>query len=80
MLYRLKALEHLYTRPRSTSPGQRFSRTPVSPARALPEASTSSSFARSKRQARAARRDADTLARFLCRICPEPQFRDIIAL
>ena len=85
VLYRLKALEELYNHPvPGTPPSFRLHTNAVSPPGALRRGRN---WARRKHlvllRALAARgpRRATTktpLARFLCRICPEPQFRDII--
>ena len=85
VLYRLKALEELYTYPvPGTPPSFRLHTNAVSPPGALRRGRN---WARRKQlvllralEARGPRRATTKtpLARFLCRICPEPQFRDII--
>ena len=94
VLYRLKALEKLYIRPRQITGAlvERFGfwqpfrlyANAVSPPRALRRGRN---WRRRKQlvllralEARGPRRATTKtpLARFLCRICPEPQFRDII--
>ena len=85
VLYRLKALEKLYTSPVPEAPHPfRIFANAVSPPGALRRGRN---WARRKHlvllralEARGPRRATTKapLARFLCRICPEPQFRDII--
>ena len=85
VLYRLKALEELYTYPvPGTPPSFRLHTNAVSPPGALRRGRN---WARRKQlvllralESRGPRRATTRtpLARFLCRICPEPQFRDII--
>ena len=85
VFYRLKALEELYTKPRHTGPQPfRLYANGISPPGALRRGRN---WARRKHlvllralEAKGARRATTKtpLARFLCRICPEPQFRDII--
>ena len=85
VLYRLKALERLYTyiEPGGTGPFRLYTND-LSPPGALRRGRN---WARRKQlvllralEARGPRRATTRtpLARFLCRICPEPQFRDII--
>ena len=85
VLYRLKALEELYTTPVFGGPEPfRLYANGISPPGALLRGRN---WARRKHfvllralEARGPRRATtkSPLARFLCRICPEPQFRDII--
>ena len=85
VLYRLKALEELYTYPVPGGPEPfRLHTNAVSPPGALRRGRN---WARRKQlvllralEAKGPRRATTKtpLARFLCRICPEPQFRDII--
>ena len=85
VLYRLKALEELYNHPvPGTPPSFRLHTNAVSPPGALRRGRN---WARRKQlvllralEAKGPRRATTRtpLARFLCRICPEPQFRDII--
>ena len=85
VLFRLKALEHLYTEEISDVPHSfNLYANAVSPPGALRR---NRIWARRKHlvllralEARGPRRATTKtpLARFLCRICPEPQFRDII--
>ena len=85
VLYRLKALEELYTRPVPGGPPSfRLYANAASPPGALRR---NRNWKRRKQlvllralEAKGPRRATTKtpLARFLCRICPEPQFRDIV--
>ena len=85
VLYRLQALEHLYTQPRHIGPQPfRLYANGISPPGALRR---QRNWTRRKHvvllralKAKGPRRATTKtpLARFLCRICPEPQFRDIV--
>ena len=83
VLYRLKALEELYTKPVFGGPEPfRLYANGISPPGALRR---NRNWARRKQlvllkalEAKGRATTTTALARFLCRLCPEPQFRDII--